>query len=488
MTVSDRTDQSYGTAHGGGRPPLSDTSVIGLTTALTLGIWLARPLPLALVGVAVAAAVVIAGSSGARSAAGVVVVVAVVLAGSWAGHRAWQAAKAGPAAPIDVTGIATLLTDPTPVGSGRSVVIEVGGRRYEALAHGSPSRRLSRMLAGDVVVLEGQIGPSPTGRARRLAARHIVGRLDLDRIEAVGDGSLANRAANRVRRALDAGATGLPAVERSLFLGLVIGDDRHQPRSLVEEFREAGLSHLTAVSGQNVSFVLLLATPFLTRLRPAPRWVVTLGLIGWFSLLTRFEPSVLRAAGMAVLSATAFWRGRQASPVRALAITVGAFQLVDPLLVWSIGWWLSVGATAGIAVLAGPLERRLPGPEVLRAAVSVSLAANLGVLPVSLLVFGRSPLVSLVANLLAVPVAGLVMVTGIPGGLLAAAVPDLAPVVLLPSRLGTRWVMIVARLAAAIEPDGWGRWPGVAQLAAAGAVLVRRRRDDRDTSHRGDDG
>ena len=104
------------------------------------------------------------------------------------------------------------------------------------------------------------------------------------------------------------------------------------------------------------------------------------------------------------------------------------------------------------------------------------MAANIGVTPASVLVFGRSPLVSLVANLLAVPVAGFVMVVGIPAGLVAAAVPALAPIVLLPGRLGTRWVLVVARLAAAVEPDGWGRWPAAIQLAAVGVLVVLRRR------------
>jgi competence protein ComEC len=104
------------------------------------------------------------------------------------------------------------------------------------------------------------------------------------------------------------------------------------------------------------------------------------------------------------------------------------------------------------------------------------MAANIGVTPASVLVFGRSPLVSLAANLLAVPVAGFVMVVGIPAGLVAAAVPALAPIVLLPGRLGTRWVLVVARLAAAVEPDGWGRWPAAIQLAVVAVLVVLRRR------------
>ena len=504
MTVCSTTVQSYGTHPRSGRPPLSDASVISLTISLTLGTWMARPVtPTVAVVLVVAAG--LTWRSSVRTAGTSVrprtfdvdwpralrvssALLAMALLGSWSGDRAWRAATAGPTAPQAVHAPAALVTDPVPIGSGRSVVVQIDGRRFEALAYGSPGRRLARLLAGDIVIVEGRVRPAPAHRARRLAIRHVVGVLDLERIQSAGEGAPLSRAANRVRRALESGTSDLPAVERSLFLGLVIGDDRDQPRSMVEEFRRSGLSHLTAVSGQNVSFVLLLAGPFVTRLRPAARWLVTIGLIGWFAALTRFEPSVLRAAGMATLSATAFWRGRQVGPIRALSITVAGFELVDPLLVWSVGWWLSVGATAGIALLAAPIEARLPGPRSLRIAASVTLAANLGVLPISVLVFDRSPLVSLAANLLAVPVAGLVMVVGIPTGLLAAALPELAPVLLVPGRLGTRWVLLVARLAATVEPDGWGRLPALIQLVTVGAVLARRRQREADASPRGDDG
>ena len=87
---------------------------------------------------------------------------------------------------------------------------------------------------------------------------------------------------------------------------------------MVDAFRASGLSHLTAVSGENVAFVLAAASPLLRRLRPWWRWAATLGLIGWFMTLTRFEPSVLRAGVMAMLASSAFVLGRQ-QPVAAPA-------------------------------------------------------------------------------------------------------------------------------------------------------------------------
>ncbi len=271
-------------------------------------------------------------------------------------------------------------------------------------------------------------------------------------------------------------------VDRALFLGLVIGDDRAEPADLVDDFRAAGLSHLTAVSGQNVALVLVAAGPLLRRLRPAPRWIATSGLVGWFALLTRFEPSILRASAMALLAATAFWRGWKVAPIRLLALSVCALELIDPLLVWSVGWWLSVSATAALALFARPLAVRLPGPRWVRDPLAVTIAAQLGVAPLSLLVFGRMSLLALPANLLAVPVAGFVMAWGIPAGLVAGAFrswPAVTAVVNLPTLLATRWVRLIAELVARLDP-GWPvAWVLCIQAAPVAAVLLlatRRRR------------
>ena len=194
------------------------------------------------------------------------------------------------------------------------------------------------------------------------------------------------------------------------------------------------------------------------------------------AVLTRFEPSVLRAAAMALLAATAFWRGWSATPRRLVCLTVTGLLLVDPLLAWSVGWWLSVGATMGLALLAQPLADRIPGPRWIVLPIAVTLAAQTGIAPISVFVFGRAPLVSVATNLLGVPVAGFVMVWGIPAGLLAGIVAPVATLVQLPSRIGTRWVLLVAKLGARIEPTWTGRWGALFQLVVVGLILLRKPR------------
>ena len=131
-----------------------------------------------------------------------------------------------------------------------------------------------------------------------------------------------------------------------------------------------------------------------------------------------------------------------------------------------MGFWLSVGATAGVCVVGPWLLPRLPGPVWVRLPVAVTLGAQLGVALPSMLVFGRLPVVSLPANLAAVPVAGFVMLYGLPAGLVASLLPGPLPTaVMAPAAWGTRWVAMVARVAAALEPS-----PGWSAACWAGAV------------------
>jgi competence protein ComEC len=359
------------------------------------------------------------------------------------------------------------------------VVVEVEGQRFESFVHGSIRRRLERRQAGDRVLVDARRERLTSAFARRAQARHVVGELTIERIRAHDPGTPLARASNRVRRQLRAGAeTVMPPHESALFSGLVIGDDTRQSSVTVGEFRRAGLSHLTAVSGQNVALVLAVAGVGLRRLRTWWRLGATVALIAWFAVVTRLEPSVLRAGCMAILSAVAFATGRDRSLVRLLFVSVMILVTIDPLLVWSVGFWLSVGATFGVVAIAPVLARRLRGPRWWTGALSVTLGAQLGVLVPSWLVFERMPALGIAANLLAVPVAGLVMLYGLPAALVASLLPGAAAtLVMAPAALGTRWVAAVARTAAGLEPSGAAAaatW--TVQVLALAVLLVRHRR------------
>jgi len=347
-----------------------------------------------------------------------------------------------------VSGEVVLLSDPTPSYGGLRADVGLGRRRFEARIEGVSVPAFEDRLAGEIVVVRGELAPRSPDQPW-LTARHVAGRLTVLHVDGWRPGDPSARLANGLRRTLEAGAAPLSERQRSLFTGLVVGDDRQQPADLADDFLGAGLTHLLAVSGQNVAFVLALAGPVLRRLRLWPRLGVTLGVIFLFGVMTRFEPSVLRASAMAALAATVAMAGRPTSRVRMISAGVTILVLVDPLLVHSVGFRLSVSAALAIVVLAPRITPVLPGPAALREALGVTVAAQLGVAPMLLATFGPIPVASLPANLLAVPVAGLVMVWGLTGGMVAGVVGDpVASWLHAPTGVALGWLELVADRAA----------------------------------------
>ena len=384
-------------------------------------------------------------------------------------HGAWAGLE--PPQPASVTARAvTLVTDPEVDGGEVTAVIRLDGRRLEAEADDGPeAATFAAALAGERPVLSGRIVPV-TGRPD-LAVRHVAGRLVVDAIGPVGAADPVSTVANHLRRAVVRGAQPLGEDATALLTGILFGDDRAQPPATTDDFRAAGLSHLLAVSGQNVAFVLVVAGVGLGRLGLGSRFLAVLVVLAFFALLTRFEPSVLRATAMAAVAAGATFGGRAVSRPRVLALAVAALLLVDPILVHSVGFGLSVAATAGIVVLAARLEPRLPGPAAVREPAAVTLAAQVAVAPLLATVFGGVPLVSVPANLLAGPAAGFVMVWGLVAGPVAGFVPGAGPGCCT-SRPAWRsaWLDLVARGAAA-TPLGELRAPHLAVLAAAALAV-----------------
>ncbi|MDQ3980293.1 MAG: ComEC/Rec2 family competence protein, partial [Actinomycetota bacterium] len=448
---------------------MSELAAVVMALSAAAGALAARPLPAGL------AALVILGALAARQTA--LLCLGVALAASGLAARSWAGLR--PAEPRSVGTTVTLVTDPTDVAGALRVDVRLEGKRVEVWARGRAAGRLRSRLAGERVVLSGHLAPIPESERRRVAPRHITARMSAEHVELASAGSWPSAFVNRVRRALLRGAEVLPAERRSLFSGFVLGDDRGQPPEITYDFRASGLTHLLVVSGQNVAFVLAVAAPLLRRLTLRSRMVAGFAVLALFGTLTRWEPSVIRAVAMAGVALLAGTLGRPTSTLRILSLAVAGLLLIDPLLVHSVGFRLSAGACAGIALWSRTLSAALPGPRPVAEALGVTLAAQAGVAPILIPTFGGVPVVSLLANLLALPAAGPVMIWGMAAGFPAGLVGGtIAGVLHIPTRLLLAWVAGVARVAASL-PLGQLGLVHLAVLAGAAALFVWSRRSGR---------
>lgn len=443
---------------------LADWQVLVLSALVWAGARLAVPVPL-LAGVGLAAA----GLAARRPA--------LVLAAALACGSARGAASEAAYRPVDGGPLAAtvhLLTDPSPSGLGWHADVGLAdGRRVDAWAYGSAGVGLSRLTAGDRVAVSGRLTPvAGDGWAR---ARHLVGRLAVDQVGQPRHPGGARALVERARRAVVAGADLLPEAQRPLYLGLVIGDDRLQPAGQRARFRAAGLSHLLAVSGQNVAFLLTVARPLLLLTGRRTRLALTLLLLAGFAAATRAEPSVLRATATAGLAAWAATTGRPQSGRRLLALAVAGLVLVDPFLVYSVGFQLSVAASAGILLLGPALAARIPGPAPVGEALAVTLAAQLAVAPLLVGRFGPVSLASVPANLLAGWAAGAVMTWGLSIGVLAGALPHAVAVwAQAPAAVLTWWLDAVAGWATRLPLPRLDAGHGVAVVALVAVAVGAR--------------
>jgi competence protein ComEC len=440
---------------------LSDRQIVATAAVALIVAWIHPAVP----PWSVAALVVAAGVFRRPAVVAVAVVALVALLACWA-MAGLHAARAGP-----VEGVAELWGDPAPRPGGEAVDVRLSGSHWALEASGAAAAVIAERAAGDRIEVTGRTTPF-TRPEDWAIARHLEGTLVATEVRAVGRGAVPFRIANSVRGLLARGRASLEGDRGALFDGIVIGDDRFQSALMSFEFRASGLGHLLAVSGQNVAFMLVAVRPLVKRLTLRWRWAALLVTLALFAVVTRWEPSVMRAVAMAAVVATAGLLGRYTSSIRVVAVAVVVLLLIDPLIVRSFGFQLSLAATVALVVLARPIARRLPGPRWLAEALGVVLAAHLGTAPLLLAVGNRMSIASLPANLLAVPVAGWLMVWGLTGGLAAGLVGGpLAAVLQLPSQAMLWWIDTVASLAARPAMPRLG-WSATAALVLTVAIVV----------------
>jgi competence protein ComEC len=422
----------------------------------------------------------------------VIAVLAFALLGTAVMQRALHGLAVSPlTAPVqtraDVTLRGTLVEDPEGSRFIARVLMRVDGvaRRVLVDATGDAGPRLRLLSAGEGVTLRGWLEPL-NGFDERRRWQHAAGTFHANELlDARYAHAPLDRLANAARGAVLRGSDSLAPVDRALLAGFLLGDTRGVPSNVTEQFRLAGLTHLMAVSGENVAFVLALCAPLLRRLGLFGRFTGGVAVLVLFGTMTRWEPSVLRAIAMASIALVAGYLGRPASGLRVLALAATALLVADPFLLHSVGFLLSCGASLGIAVLARPIAARLPGPSWVREVLGVTAAAQVGVAPVLIPVFGSMPLVSLPANLVAVPLAAPLtmwgIASGVAGGVIRPFAPQIASLLTVPTAALLHALLTVADIASRVPVavDGRAAW-GLVAIAALAAAVVHARKVRRD--------
>jgi len=352
---------------------------------------------------------------------------------------------------------------------------------------------VAELRIGTEVEVGGELALPPPWYRSTLERQGIAQILETGRIEPTG----ARRAGLRGRldsirdRAEDALGEGMPPREAALARGFVLGQDDSIDPQTVEDFRRAGLSHLLAVSGQNVVLLALLAAPLLALLglglRARLLWL--LAVIALYVPLAGAGPSIQRAGVMGAAALLATMAGRPASRAYALLAAAAVTLALNPRALGDPGWQLSFAAVSGIFALSQPLRATLFGRigqgafgRAIGEGAALTIAATIATAPLIATHFGTLSVASLAANLLALPAVAPAMWLG----MITAALGQIPAVPVEPLN-GLNAVLLgyIAQVAAwlgrpswasvELGPPGPGTLVGVYALLGLVAALVLRR-------------
>lgn len=196
----------------------------------------------------------------------------------------------------------------------------------------------------------------------------------------------------------------------ALLAGILWGDTDLLPRAVKDNFKEVGLSHVMAVSGANMSLLAQIVLNLLYFLPIRWRYLLTIIFIILFSGVVGMSAAVIRAALMAIVGAIAAISGQRYWSQRAFIFVLLAVFIFNPLIIlYDVGFQLSCAATASLLFL-NPRVMVFFGfvpYQSLRNLLATTITVSLGILPITLYYFSVWYPLSLLVNVLLLPLISL---------------------------------------------------------------------------------
>lgn len=208
----------------------------------------------------------------------------------------------------------------------------------------------------------------------------------------------------------------LPEPHASLLAGLLTGSRTGLSKVVNNDFRSAGLSHIVAISGFNITIILSLLSGMLFFVPRQKRLLPLVLGISAFSLFVGAGAPVVRATIMGILGLIALEADRKTTPRLLILWTAVLMTLWNPLsLQYDVSFQLSFLATVGLSEIGPWLKKvleRVPNVLGVRESLAVTLAAQIATIPLSVLIFRQFSLIAPLTNLLVAPLIPLAMLVG----------------------------------------------------------------------------
>lgn len=212
------------------------------------------------------------------------------------------------------------------------------------------------------------------------------------------------------------------ADELSIINALILGQRQNISKSVYTNYVNAGAIHILAVSGLHVGILLLLLNTLFTPLEKIPngkivKMIIILILLWCYALLAGASASIIRAATMFSIVAVGMHLKRPSNIYNTLAISIFFILLFKPLFLFDVGFQLSYLAVLAIVSMQPILYKfwkpRFWLSDKLWQITTVTIAAQFGVLPISLFYFHQFPGLFWLSNIVVIPLIGIILGSGI---------------------------------------------------------------------------
>lgn len=292
----------------------------------------------------------------------------------------------------------------------------------------------------------------------------IAGRVKVEQIEVVGEKKLniilqsANTLSLKAKEKIE---TIFEEEKASILKGLLLGDTGEIQEDVKENFQIANISHVLAISGMHISYMILgLQIVLKNRMGKKNTKIVTIFILVFYAFITGFSPSIVRAVVMGIITIGGELVARKSDVWNSIAISLLGILFYNPFLILNVGLQLSYLGTIGIILFQPTIlkifevkqsrkklksNRKLETVQKGKEMIAVSLSAQIMILPILLEHFNVTGIYFLVTNLLVSFVIGPIIILGFFCSILSFIFIPIAKLLVMPLNIGLAFLNLIGR-------------------------------------------
>lgn len=285
------------------------------------------------------------------------------------------------------------------------------------------SQNIPSIKYGDSLYIEGEFKQPEEARNYKgynykqyLKTKKIIGTVELEKAKILksSNGSFIHNIQKYIRDTINGTLTD---EEGNLLLAILLGDKDKLSEDIQESFKTSNLSHMLAVSGAHVSYIILGLTYVLQNsiIGKKNGKIFCIIFLLFFMAITNFTPSVTRACIMAILTLFSGIVYRKSDVYTNISVAALITLIFNPYSLLDLGFQLSYGGTIGIIIFIKRIQEKKSNSKVInyiKQMALVSVYANIIIIPIMMYHFNTVSLTFIISNIMASPILGIIVITG----------------------------------------------------------------------------